>query len=311
MNNEASFWIIFNISILTLLILDLFVFNKGNKVVTTKSALKWSAFWVGLALAFNVFVYFWKGQEAAELFFTGYIIEESLSVDNLFVFMLIFSYFRVPAEYQRKVLFWGIIGALVLRGLFIIVGIELIEHFDWLLYILGVFLIYTGVKMLFSSDDDEIDPENNIILKLTNKLIRVTKNYEGDKFFIRKEGILYATPLFIVVLIVESTDVVFAVDSIPTILGITTDTFIVYTSNVFALLGLRSLYFALSSVIKLFHYINYGLAVILSFVGFKLLIHAWYPIPHKFALSFVVLALGLSILASWLFPKTENEELDF
>ncbi|MGN6646624.1 MAG: TerC family protein [Cytophaga sp.] len=311
MNNEASFWIIFNVCILTLLILDLFVFNKGNKVVTTKSALKWSAFWVGLALAFNVFVYFWKGQEAAELFFTGYIIEESLSVDNLFVFMLIFSYFRVPAEYQRKVLFWGIIGALVLRGLFIIVGIELIEHFDWLLYILGVFLIYTGVKMLFSSDDDEIDPENNIILKLTNKLIRVTKNYEGDKFFVRKEGILYATPLFIVVLIVESTDVVFAVDSIPTILGITTDTFIVYTSNVFALLGLRSLYFALSSVIKLFHYINYGLAVILSFVGFKLLIHAWYPIPHKFALSFVVLALGLSILASWLFPKTENEELDF
>ncbi len=311
MNSEASFWIIFNICILTLLILDLFVFNKGNKVVTTKSALKWSAFWVGLALAFNVFVYFWKGQEAAELFFTGYIIEESLSVDNLFVFMLIFSYFRVPAEYQRKVLFWGIIGALVLRGLFIIVGIELIEHFDWLLYILGVFLIYTGVKMLFSSDDDEIDPENNIILKLTNKLIRVTKNYEGDKFFVRKEGILYATPLFIVVLIVESTDVVFAVDSIPTILGITTDTFIVYTSNVFALLGLRSLYFALSSVIKLFHYINYGLAVILSFVGFKLLIHAWYPIPHKFALSFVVLALGLSILASWLFPKTENEELDF
>lgn len=311
MNSEASFWIIFNICILTLLILDLFVFNKGNKVVTTKSALKWSAFWVGLALAFNVFVYFWKGQEAAELFFTGYIIEESLSVDNLFVFMLIFSYFRVPAEYQRKVLFWGIIGALVLRGLFIIVGIELIEHFDWLLYILGVFLIYTGVKMLFSSDDDEIDPENNVILKLTNKLIRVTKNYEGDKFFIRKEGILYATPLFIVVLIVESTDVVFAVDSIPTILGITTDTFIVYTSNVFALLGLRSLYFALSSVIKLFHYINYGLAVILSFVGFKLLIHAWYPIPHKFALSFVVLALGLSILASWLFPKAENEELDF
>lgn len=311
MNSEASFWIIFNVCILTLLVLDLFVFNKGNKVVTTKSALQWSAFWVGLAMGFNVFVYYWKGQEAAELFFTGYVIEESLSVDNLFVFMLIFSYFRVPSEYQRKVLFWGIIGALVLRGLFIVVGIELIRHFDWLLYILGVFLIYTGIKMLFSSDDDEIDPENNIILKLTNKFIRVTKAYEGDKFFIRKEGLLYATPLFIVVLIVESTDVVFAVDSIPTILGITTDTFIVYTSNVFALLGLRSLYFALSSVMKLFHYINYGLAVILSFVGFKLLIHSWYEIPHKFALGFVVLALGLSVLASWLFPKKENEELDF
>lgn len=311
MNNEASFWIIFNISILTLLVLDLFVFNKGNKVVTTKSALMWSAFWVGLAMAFNVFVYFWKGQEAAELFFTGYVIEESLSVDNLFVFMLIFSYFRVPAEYQRKVLFWGIIGALILRGLFIVLGIELIQRFDWLLYVLGFFLMYTGIKMLFSSDDDEIDPENNIILKLTNKFIRVTKTYEGDKFFTRKDGVLYATPLFIVVLIVESTDVVFAVDSIPTILGITTDTFIVYTSNVFALLGLRSLYFALSSVMKLFHYINYGLAVILSFVGVKLLIHHWYEINHQFALLFVVSVLAISVLASWLFPKKNNEELDF
>jgi tellurite resistance protein TerC len=311
MNNEASFWIIFNISILSLLVLDLFVFNKGNKVVTTKSALIWSAFWVGLAMAFNVFVYFWKGREAAELFFTGYVIEESLSVDNLFVFMLIFSYFRVPSEYQRKVLFWGIIGALVLRGLFIVLGIELIERFDWLLYVLGFFLMYTGIKMLFSSDDDEIDPENNIILKLTNKFIRVTKNYEEDKFFIRKDGILYATPLFIVVLIVESTDVVFAVDSIPTILGITTDTFIVYTSNVFALLGLRSLYFALSSVMKLFHYINYGLAIILSFVGIKLLIHHWYVIDHQFALLFVVSTLAISVLASWLFPKKNTENLDF
>jgi tellurite resistance protein TerC len=311
MNNEATFWIIFNISILTLLVLDLFVFNKGNKVVTPKSALLWSAFWVGLAMAFNVFVYFWKGREAAELFFTGYVIEESLSVDNLFVFMLIFSYFRVPAEYQRKVLFWGIIGALVLRGLFIVLGIELIQRFDWLLYVLGFFLMYTGIKMLFSSDDDEIDPENNIILKLTNKFIRVTKTYEGDKFFTRIDGVLYATPLFIVVLIVESTDVVFAVDSIPTILGITTDTFIVYTSNVFALLGLRSLYFALSSVMKLFHYINYGLAIILSFVGVKLLIHHWYEINHQFALLFVVSVLGISVLASWLFPKKSNEELDF
>jgi tellurite resistance protein TerC len=311
MNNEATFWIIFNVSILTLLTLDLFVFNKGNKVVTTKSALLWSAFWVGLAIAFNIFVYIWRGQEAAELFFTGYVIEESLSVDNLFVFMLIFSYFRVPAEYQRKVLFWGIIGALILRGLFIVLGIELIQRFDWLLYVLGFFLMYTGIKMLFSNDDDEIDPENNIILKLTNKFIRVTKTYEADKFFIRKEGILYATPLFIVVLIVESTDVVFAVDSIPTILGITTDTFIVYTSNVFALLGLRSLYFALSSVMKLFHYINYGLAVILSFVGVKLLIHHWYEINHQFALLFVVSVLAISVIASWLFPKKNNEELDF
>jgi len=310
--NEASFWILFNAGVLFLLILDLFVLNKDTKVVTTKSALIQSAIWIGLAAAFNVFIYFWKGQDAAELFFMGYIIEESLSVDNLFVFMLIFNYFRVPNEYQRKVLFWGIIGALVLRGLFIVVGIALIEKFEWLVYILGVFLIYTGLKMLFSSsDDDEIDPENNFLLRLTNKFLRVTRTYEGDKFFIRKENLLYATPLFIVVLVVETTDVVFAVDSIPTILGITQDTFIVYTSNVFALLGLRSLFFALSSVMKLFHYIHYGLAIILSFVGVKLIIAHWYHIPDMFALLFVVSCLGLSVLASWLFPKKENEELNF
>ena len=310
--NEASFWILFNAGVLFLLILDLFVLNKDTKVVTTKSALIQSAIWIGLAAAFNVFIYFWKGQDSAELFFMGYIIEESLSVDNLFVFMLIFNYFRVPNEYQRKVLFWGIIGALVLRGLFIVVGIALIEKFEWLVYILGVFLIYTGLKMLFSSsDDDEIDPENNFLLRLTNKFLRVTRTYEGDKFFIRKENLLYATPLFIVVLVVETTDVVFAVDSIPTILGITQDTFIVYTSNVFALLGLRSLFFALSSVMKLFHYIHYGLAIILSFVGIKLIIAHWYHIPDMFALLFVVSCLGLSVLASWLFPKKENEELNF
>lgn len=310
--NEASFWILFNAGVLSLLVLDLFVLNKSTKVVTAKSALIQSAFWIALAAGFNVFVYYWKGADAAEMFFTGYLIEESLSVDNLFVFMLIFSYFRVPSEYQRKVLFWGIIGALVLRGLFIVVGITLIERFEWLVYILGVFLIYTGLKMLFSSsDDEEIDPEKNILLRLTNRFLRVTKTYEGDKFFVKKEGLLYATPLFIVVLVVETTDVVFAVDSIPTILGITQDTFIVYTSNVFALLGLRSMYFALSSVMKLFHYIHYGLAIILSFVGIKLIIAHWYHIPDRFALGFVVVCLGISILASWLFPKKESEELNF
>jgi len=310
--NEASFWVLFNVGVLSLLILDLFVLNKDTKVVTTKSALIWSAFWISLAGIFNIFIYFWKGQDAAELFFMGYIIEESLSVDNLFVFMLIFNYFRVPNEYQRKVLFWGIIGALILRGFFIVVGIALIQKFEWLVYILGIFLIYTGMKMLFSSsDDDEIDPENNFLLKLTNKFLRVTRSYEGDKFFTRINGLLYATPLFIVVLVVETTDVVFAVDSIPTILGITQDTFIVYTSNVFALLGLRSLFFALSSVMKLFHYIHYGLAVILSFVGIKLIIAHWYHIPDMFALLFVVGCLGLSVVASWLFPKKQNEGLDF
>lgn len=304
--NEGLFWVAFNVGVLTLLVLDLFVLNKKNETVTTKSALLWSAFWVGLAMAFNLFVYFWKGPSAAGDFLMGYLIEESLSIDNLFVIMLIFSYFRVPSEYQRKVLFWGIIGALVLRATFIVVGIELIEHFEWMVYILGVFLIYIGIKMVLSSDNDtEIDPEKNYMLRLINKYMRVTKNYEGDRFFVRINGLLYATPLFVVVLVVETTDVVFALDSIPAIFGVTKDIFIVYTSNVFALLGLRSLYFALSSIINLFHYINYGLAVILSFVGVKLIISHWYTINNTYSLLFVLSCLGLSIGASLLFPKKE------
>ncbi|MCU0415888.1 MAG: TerC family protein [Cytophagaceae bacterium] len=304
--NEGLFWVAFNIGVLTLLVLDLFVLNKKNETVSTKSALLWSAFWVGLALAFNLFVYFWKGPSAAGDFLMGYLIEESLSIDNLFVIMLIFSYFRVPSEYQRKVLFWGIIGALVLRATFIVVGIELIEHFEWMVYILGVFLIYIGIKMVLSSDNDtEIDPEKNYMLRLINKYMRVTKNYEGDRFFVRINGLLYATPLFVVVLVVETTDVVFALDSIPAIFGVTKDIFIVYTSNVFALLGLRSLYFALSSIINLFHYINYGLAVILSFVGVKLIISHWYTINNTYSLLFVLSCLSLSIGASLLFPKKE------
>jgi tellurite resistance protein TerC len=304
---DGMFWVAFNAGVLILLVLDLFVLNKKNEKVTTKSALWWSAFWVSLAIAFNVFVYFWKGASAAEDFLMGYLIEESLSIDNLFVIMLIFSYFRVPAEYQRKVLFWGIIGALILRATFIVVGIELIEKFEWLVYVLGAFLIYIGLKMVVSSDDDnEIDPEKNFLLRLVNKYMRVTKNYEGEKFFVRIDGLLYATPLFVVVLVVETTDVVFALDSIPAIFGVTKDIFIVYTSNVFALLGLRSLYFALSSIINLFHYINYGLAVILSFVGVKLIISHWYPIPNTYSLLFVLSCLGLSIGASLLFPKKEE-----
>ncbi|MFN8415934.1 MAG: TerC family protein [Cytophagaceae bacterium] len=304
---DGMFWVAFNAGVLTLLILDLFVLNKKNEKVTTKSALWWSAFWVSLAIAFNILVYFWKGASAAEDFLMGYLIEESLSIDNLFVIMLIFSYFRVPAEYQRKVLFWGIIGALILRATFIVVGIELIEKFEWLVYVLGAFLIYIGLKMVISSDDDnEIDPEKNFLLRLVNKYMRVTKNYEGEKFFVRIDGLLYATPLFVVVLVVETTDVVFALDSIPAIFGVTKDIFIVYTSNVFALLGLRSLYFALSSIINLFHYINYGLAVILSFVGVKLIISHWYHIPNTYSLLFVLSCLGISIGASLLFPKKEE-----
>ncbi|MBC7487591.1 MAG: TerC family protein [Cytophagaceae bacterium] len=302
---QLGFWFIFNVGVLSLLVLDLVVLNRKNETVTVKSALWWSAFWVGLAGIFNIFLYYWKGKEPAMNFLTGYLIEESLSVDNLFVFMLIFNYFKVPSEYQRKVLFWGIIGALVLRAAFILVGVSLINNFHWTVYILGLFLVITGIKMI-TSQDKEVNPEKNPIINLVNRFMKVTKTYEGDRFFVKKEGIWFATPLFIVVLVVETTDVVFAADSIPAILAITTDSFIVYTSNVFALLGLRSLYFALAGLMTLFHYINYGLAIILSFIGIKLLISGFYEIDVKFALLFVAIVLILSVIVSVIFPKKES-----
>jgi len=301
---QLGFWFIFNVGVLSLLVLDLVVLNRKNETVSVKAALWWSAFWIGLAGAFNIFIYYWKGKEPAMNFLTGYLIEESLSVDNLFVFMLIFNYFKVPSEYQRKVLFWGILGALVLRAAFILVGVSLINHFHWTVYILGLFLVITGVKMI-TSQDKEVNPEKNPIINLVNRFMKVTKTYEKDNFFVKKDGAWFATPLFIVVLVVETTDVVFAADSIPAILAISTDSFIVYTSNVFALLGLRSLYFALAGLMTLFHYINYGLAVILSFIGIKLLISGFYEIDVKYALLFVATILILSVVISILFPKKE------
>ncbi|TAH23787.1 MAG: TerC family protein [Cytophagales bacterium] len=303
---EGQFWLFFNVGVLTLLILDLFVFNRKAETVSVKTALWWSAFWIGLAVAFNILIYFWKGQEAALEFVTGYLIEESLSVDNLFVFMILFNYFRVPNGMQRKVLFWGIMGALVLRAAFIIVGVELIEKFDWTIYVLGAFLVYTGIKMGINKDT-EMEPEKNPLLTFINRFIPVSKSYDKDNFFTRINGKLYATPLFVVVIIIETTDIVFAADSIPAILAVTRDPFIVYTSNVFALLGLRSLYFALAGIMQLFHYIHYGLALILSFIGVKLLIQNYYPIDMRVALLVVASILGLSVLFSILFPKKEIE----
>lgn len=306
------FWIIFNVFVLALLVLDLFILNKKNEPTSIKSSLWWSAFWVGLALAFNLFVYFWKGEKAAFEFLTGYLIEESLSVDNLFVFMLIFNYFKVPPEHQRKVLFWGIIGALVLRAVFIIVGVSLINQFQFTIYILGAFLVITGIRMAINKDK-EIHPEKNPIITLINKFIRVTPHYHGGKFFVRINHVLHATPLLIVLLVVETTDIIFAADSIPAILAVTTDTFIVYTSNVFALLGLRSLYFALAGIMELFHYIHYGLSVILVFIGVKLLISEQYHVDMRYALIFVAGVLLLSVLLSIIFPqkpadKTSKED---
>jgi tellurite resistance protein TerC len=300
-------WILFAVVVLGLLAIDLGVFHRKSHTVKMREALIWSAVWISLALAFNAFVYMTRGPVPAMEFLTGYIVEEALSVDNLFVFLMIFSYFRVPAEYQHKVLFWGILGALIMRAAFIVAGIALIQQFHWVIYIFGVFLIITGIKMLKSSDE-EINPERNPVLRLFRRIMPVTEHYEKDTFFVRRNARTYATPLFVVLLMVETTDVIFAVDSIPAILGITTDPFIVYTSNVFAILGLRSIYFALAGLMQLFHYLKYGLCLILVFVGSKMLISEFYKPPIILALGVIIVVLALSIVASLIWPQKENEE---
>jgi len=287
-----------------MLVLDLGIFHRREHTVRFREALGWSVMWIALAGAFAVLVYFWHGRSATLEFVTGYVIELSLSVDNLFVFLVIFRYFRVPNEQQHKVLFWGILGALIMRAIFILAGVGLIRRFHWIVYFFGVLLVYSGIKLL-SQEDADIRPEKNPVLRLFRRLVPVTKNYVGGKFFVRSDG-LSATPLLIVLLVVESTDLLFAVDSIPAILAITLNAFIVYTSNVFAILGLRSMYFALAGMMEFFHYLHYGLSVVLIFVGAKMLVSHYYEIPTVVALAVVVLVLGISVLASLLFPKAEE-----
>lgn len=311
------FWIGFNLFVLAFLALDLGVFHKKSQTVTLKNALTWSAVWITLALAFCVVVYFWHGKQASLEFLTGYLIEQSLSVDNLFVFLVLFQYFKVPSEFQYKVLFWGIIGALVMRLAFILAGVALINRFHWIIYIFGAFLVYTGFKLALQ-DESQVDPEHNPALKLARRYLPMTSNYEADRFFVLREGKRWATPLFAVLIVVETTDLLFAVDSIPAILAITRDAFIVYTSNVFAILGLRSMYFALAGLLDYFEYLNYGLAAILVFVGMKMLlsneglvlwgIRLHYKIPIHISLAVVAGLLALSIIASLLFaPKHPKE----
>jgi len=302
--NELIFWVLFNIFILVMLTLDLAVFNRQAHAVGFREALGWSAFWISLAAAFAIGVYFWRGPTTSLEFVTGYLIEESLSVDNLFVFLLIFRYFRVPNQYQHKVLFWGIIGALVLRGTFILAGVALIRRFEWIIYIFGLFLIYTGVK-LFRQEETEIHPEHNPVLRVFRRWVPVTKDYVDGKFLVRHRG-LYATPLLLVLLFVETTDVLFAADSIPAVLAVTRDPFIVYTSNVFAILGLRSLYFALAGMMELFHYLHYGLSVILIFIGVKMLISNYYQLHIAIALGVVAGVLAISIVLSLMFPRRKK-----
>lgn len=307
--NQVLLWVVFSVGVLGLLALDLGVFHRKSHVVKIREALLWSAVWISLALAFNVFVYFSRGSGPALEFLAGYLIEEALSVDNLFIFLLIFSYFRVPSSFQHKVLFWGILGALIMRAVFIVAGIALIQKFHWIIYVFGIFLIITGIRMV-SQQDKEIHPEKNPVLRLFRRLMPVTEKYEGDRFFVLRNGRRFATPLFIVLLMVETTDVIFAVDSIPAIFAITRDPFIVYTSNVFAILGLRSIYFALAGLMQLFHYLNYGLCFILVFVGIKMLTGEFYKIPVGVALGTIVAILAGSILASVIWPKPQEIALD-
>lgn len=295
------FWIFFNAFVLLMLALDLGVFHRKSHTVRFREAAAWSLVWITLAACFSVLVYFWHGKTPALEFVTGYVIELSLSVDNLFVFLLIFKYFAVPAQHQHKVLFWGIVGALVMRALFILLGVSLITRFHFVIYLFGALLVYSGIKLFFQ-EEAEIHPERNPLLRLFRKWVPVTKDYEGANFFVRRPG-LYATPLFITLLVVETSDVLFAVDSIPAILAITRDAFIVYTSNVFAILGLRSMFFALSGMMKIFHYLHYGLSAVLIFIGAKMLISHYHTIPTHIALAVVAGVLALSVAASLIHPR--------
>ena len=298
------FWILFNLFVLVMLALDLGVFHRRAHTVRFKEALAWSAAWISMAAVFSIIVLYWHGRASSLEFITGYVIELSLSVDNLFVFLVIFRYFKVPAHDQHKVLFWGIVGALVMRGIFILAGVTLINRFHWIIYVFGALLIYSGFKLL-RQGETEIHPEHNPILRIFRRYVPVTKDYVGDKFFIRKPG-LFATPLFVVLLVVETTDVLFAVDSIPAVLAITRDAFIVYTSNVFAIMGLRSMYFALAGLIEMFRYLHYGLAVVLMFVGVKMIGSNYLQMPTWVALGVVVVVLGIAVVASILNPKKQT-----
>jgi tellurite resistance protein TerC len=309
MSDQAWWWIAFNVFLLGMLALDLGVFHRKAHEVKLKEALIWSCVWIGLALLFNLGILLWLGSEPALAFLTGYLIEKSLSVDNLFVFALIFSYFHVPSQYQHKVLFWGIIGALVMRTIFIFAGVALIQQFHWLIYVFGGFLIFTGIKMVWAKGK-QIDPERNPVIRLFRRVMPVTETYQGDRFFVRRATKVVATPLFLVLLFVEFTDLIFAIDSIPAIMAITLDPFIIYTSNVMAILGLRSLYFALAGVMGLFHHLHYGLSAILVFVGGKMVLADVYKIPVSASLAVVGGILLLSVLASLLWPVKSPEEAE-
>jgi tellurite resistance protein TerC len=300
------FWVLFNLFILAMLALDLGVLNRGARPLGFRRALAWSGVWIALALTFALAVFFWRGHTSALEFVTGYVVELSLSTDNLFLFLVIFRFFKVPEEHQHRVLVWGILGSLLMRGIFILTGVTLFHRFHWITYAFGALLVYSGIKLL-RRHTPEIHPEKNPILRMFRRFVPVTDDYVDGKFFVRRPT-LYATPLIVVLLLIETTDVILAVDSIPAVLAITLDAFVVYTSNVFAVLGLRSMYFALAGLMDLFHYLHYGISVVLILVGAKMLTSHYYKIPTHWALAAVLLVLATSIVASVIHPQRKSAE---
>jgi tellurite resistance protein TerC len=299
---ELLKWVIFIAGVCVALAIDLGVFNRTPHAPSVKEALAWCGVWFALAMMYAVFVYYWKGERTSLEFVTGYLIELSLSIDNIFVFLLIFIYFKTPPEYQHRALYWGILGALICRGAMIGVGVALVNAFEWIIYIFGILLIYTGISMAVQ-EEHGVDPEKNPAVRLFRKFFKVSTVYHKEKFFIRQHGMLYATPLMVVLVVIDIFDVIFAVDSIPAIFAVTRDSFVIFTSNVFAILGLRSLYFALASVAHKFYYLKYGLSIILTFVGVKMLLgHTPWAIPIGISLGVVAFVLIASVVISWIWP---------
>lgn len=309
MATSPWFYVAFTVFVLTMLALDLGVFHRKAHAVKAKEAGMWVGIWMTLAVLFAAGIYFWRGADNALLFLTGYLIEQSLSVDNIFVIVLIFSYFGIPDKYQHRVLFWGILGALVMRGMFIGMGSLLIQKMGWIMYLFGAFLIFTGVRMALKRDE-EFDAEQNVVMRTARRFLHVSKEYDGQRFFTVQNGRRVATPLFLVLLMVEFTDLVFAVDSIPAIFAVTTDPFLVYTSNVFAILGLRSMYFLLSGIVHKFVYLKYGLAFILIFVGLKMVAVDFFHVPIFVSLGVIVLTLAVTIAASLMYPPKAEDVID-
>jgi tellurite resistance protein TerC len=299
-------WGLFLLLVLVLLALDLGVIHRRMHRIGIREALVWSVVWTVVALAFNLWLAYRFGHRAGVEFLAGYVIERSLSFDNIFVFVVLFNYFAVPDYLQHRVLYWGILGALLSRGLFIALGTALLARFHWLIFVLGAFLVYTGVKV-FRGAEVEVEPAKNPVLRLFQRFVPLTSEYHGKRFLIRREGRRFATPLLLVLAVVEATDVVFAVDSIPAVFGVTRDSFIVFTSNIFAILGLRALYFLLAGLMTQFYYLGYGLGVVLTFVGAKMLLQPWIEIPVEWSLGVVLAILAVAVAASLLFPKSRPE----